>query len=484
MILFKRINIMSKINSDDLFRLIKSLSKAEKRHFKIFTSARITNKEKNYVRLFDAIDGQSAYNEKQILKEEKYIKRLPMLKNRLYEIIFQSLGVLYSNSSVDAVLLNYLYRIKFLFDKELYKQCEKIIIKAKTLAEKYEKHLMLLEFSEWEFQLIRAQTYRGKTENEMEEFYEKIFSLNKKYIHEKEYERLSTKMFVRISKVGFARKDAKSMVYEDIIKHPLLDTDADNTAKGNVFSDEQRTLTYQALFHYYMIHGAYCCEEKDYPGAYSYTKRLVKLMEDHPLQLEEKLHEYVHALHNHMIDQSHLKKHDEILLTIQKTKKINTKSQHIKDLIFFISNNMELSVYINKGEFDKGIKLVVSIQDELDKIVLPKIARMILYFDVFCIYFGIGNYRQALVYLNKIINDSVGDLRNDLQCFSKIINLIVHFELGNYGLLEYEVKSTSRFLYKRNRLYAFETSVLNFIGKKIPKKIQKMPVALDHRSQK
>ena len=47
--------------------------------------------------------------------------------------------------------------------------------------------------------------------------------------------------------------------------------------------------------------------------------------------------------------------------------------------------------------------------------------------------------------------------------------MILHFELGNTDILEYLVKSTYRFLYKRKHLYKFETSILNFIRKKLPK---------------
>src|SRR5439155_27309205 len=49
-----------------------------------------------------------------------------------------------------------------------------------------------------------------------------------------------------------------------------------------------------------------------------------------------------------------------------------------------------------------------------------------------------------------------------------ILNLIVHYELGNEDILPYIVKSTYRFLYNRNRLYKFENSVLGFIAKKLP----------------
>jgi hypothetical protein len=54
---------MSKPVSDQLFRLIKSLTTAEKRYFKIFASRHSIGGKNEYVNLFDAIDKQSKYDE-------------------------------------------------------------------------------------------------------------------------------------------------------------------------------------------------------------------------------------------------------------------------------------------------------------------------------------------------------------------------------------------------------------------------------------
>jgi len=42
------------------------------------------------------------------------------------------------------------------------------------------------------------------------------------------------------------------------------------------------------------------------------------------------------------------------------------------------------------------------------------------------------DYERTIDYLNKIINWKV-DLRTDLQCYSRLLHLIAHYELGNYG---------------------------------------------------
>jgi len=71
-------------------------------------------------------------------------------------------------------------------------------------------------------------------------------------------------------------------------------------------------------------------------------------------------------------------------------------------------------------------------------------------------YFGIGEYREALKYINEVLNDNEKMLRQDIYSFSRIFNLIIHFELNNHDFLEYDMKSTARYLNKHEKDYEVE----------------------------
>ena len=79
--------------TDTLHRLIRSLAKSEKRHFKLFAS--LHTGDKNYLRLFDAIDRQEEYDEARIkikFQHERFIKQLSRVKNYLYSMILKSMS--------------------------------------------------------------------------------------------------------------------------------------------------------------------------------------------------------------------------------------------------------------------------------------------------------------------------------------------------------------------------------------------------------
>jgi hypothetical protein len=55
------------------------------------------------------------------------------------------------------------------------------------------------------------------------------------------------------------------------------------------------------------------------------------------------------------------------------------------------------------------------------------------------------------------------DLRNDLQCYARLLHLIAHYELGNYNLLEYLTKSVYRFMAKMQNLSVVEEAIFRFL---------------------
>ena len=56
------------------------------------------------------------------------------------------------------------------------------------------------------------------------------------------------------------------------------------------------------------------------------------------------------------------------------------------------------------------------------------------------------------------------DLRTkSLQCYSRLLHLIAHYELENYQLLEYLIKSVYRFMAKMENLGVVEEEIFDFL---------------------
>ena len=445
---------------DDLFLLIHSLDRSEKGYFKKFSSIYGKKEERTYFRLFEFIGKQKEYNDEKMqhhFRKEKFIRQPAVAKHYLFNLLLKSLESYHS--SVEAELESMLHRMEILFEKGLYDLCERILIRAKKLAKKYERHTFSLELMKWEIELTRARSYVGKTETGIKDLFKNIFSTLETYKNINEYSFLVSQLFVKEVKGGFARAKKELNVYEPIMQDPLL-------------KNEKRAESYQAKYYFYLSHIGYHSIRNEFGNALSYSKKLVALLEAHPHQFLEKPRTYVSVLRNHISCLGKLKRYTEIPAFIKKMRTIQTRSEAIRNTIFYSANILDLETYVNTGQFEKGVKLVTEFEEQrtrLNKKALNKLNETILNYNVSCTYFGAKNYSAANKYLNRILNDTHIDLRSDIQCFSRILSLLIHYEMGNADLLSYLIRSTYRYLYKRKHLYKFETIVLQFIRNKIPK---------------
>ena len=117
------------------------------------------------------------------------------------------------------------------------------------------------------------------------------------------------------------------------------------------------------------------------------------------------------------------------------------------------------------GDFEQGVLLIKRINTGLEQFItqLDPHSKMIMFYKTACLYFGNSDYKTAIQWLGKIINSQEADLREDIHGFARILNLIGHYELGNMELIEYYVRSTYRFLLKKEDLHQFQKYILNFL---------------------
>ena len=126
---------MIKHQKDHLFQLIKSLSKSEKRQFKLYVGRLGVNTDSKFLNLFNFLDKATRYEESAIL-ESGIVKKqqLANIKAHLYKQILISLKLSPSHRNIRAQIREQLDFASILYHKGLYRQSLKILDKAKELA--------------------------------------------------------------------------------------------------------------------------------------------------------------------------------------------------------------------------------------------------------------------------------------------------------------------------------------------------------------
>jgi hypothetical protein len=76
-------------------------------------------------------------------------------------------------------------------------------------------------------------------------------------------------------------------------------------------------------------------------------------------------------------------------------------------------------------------------------------------------------YKQALRWLVKANIAEHYNIRQDLECIGRIMEIVLHYELGKFDVMEYRIKSTYRFLASKQKMYQLERIILTSIRKLI-----------------
>src|SRR5687767_1484941 len=102
------ITTMSTYANNELFQLVKSLTKSEKRLFHLNSTRLHGSKNKKFLLLFRYMDKQKKYDEKKFLAKEKAIKPVQIhnLKAHLQKQILQSLRQYHSAGNMDLKIRN------------------------------------------------------------------------------------------------------------------------------------------------------------------------------------------------------------------------------------------------------------------------------------------------------------------------------------------------------------------------------------------
>src|SRR6185437_15141919 len=201
------------------------------------------------------------------------------------------------------------------------------------------------------------------------------------------------------------------------------------------------------------------------------TQKWVDLFEKEPFMTGLETAHYIKGLHNLLsahFDLLNYQKFVEMLDHFEAFSQSPTVTQNHNNLIqtFVYLHISKLNRHFLDGTFTEGLELVPFIEGKLKEyeIYLDRHRILVFYYKIACLYFGSGDYGRTIDYLNKIINWRV-DLRTDLQCYSRLLHLIAHYELGNFQLLEYLIKSVYRFMAKMGNLSRVEEEIFKFLRK-------------------
>lgn len=448
---------MANHQKDFLFVLIKSLSKSEKRQFKIFASRLETSSNTKFIELFNILDKSEVYDEKLILKSGSIQKiQLSNLKSYLYKQILVSIRLNIPSQNIRYQLREQIDFATILYNKGLYKQSLKILDKTKLQAIENDEKYMAFEIVEFE-KLIESQYITRSIQGRADELVIQAKELNYRNTISSKLSNLSLQLYGIMLKTGYVKNDQEYKYIDDyFIKHT-------SQLDENKFGFRERYWFYNAnLWRSFLV--------QDFLASYKYAYKWVTLFYDNPNMIFQNPVFFLKG-NNYFLEslfmlkyKTKFKKH---LLQLEHTIE-DTRfpvNDNIASLSFLYLYNNKLNYYILEGKFSEGEDIIPIIIEKI-KIhndLLDEHHEMMFFYKIACIYFGSDKYNEAIFYLEKIINNKNLSMREDLMCFARLLYLIVHYELGKDFHLETQIKNTYKFLLKMNDLHEVQKEIIRFM---------------------
>lgn len=470
---------MSNSQNDALFILIKTLTKAEKRNFQLAFNRDNAKEDVLFIQLFNVLDKLKDYDEDAILRKIPDIKKqqLSNVKAHLYKHLLMSLRLLYKQKDPLIELREQLDYARVLYNKGLYNQSLKLLARTKTAANERGEVMLSYEIIEFE-KLIEGRHITRSLENRAEQLSEESQAVEHQLANISKLSTLALRMYGLYLKLGHARgsEDANEVITFFEENKPEV-----KTSELNFY---QKIYLYQAYSWYYYI-------LQDFLLFYRYTQKWVNLFDEYPSLLQTDVGLYIKAMHNlltaHFFNMNE-HKFVQALQELESFIEANNEAfnENTRTTAFVYLYTAKLNHHFLEGTFSQGLELIPSLEQGIveHQLKLDQHRVLVFYYKIACLYFGSGDNNNAIVYLNKIINLRIGNLRADIQCFARILHLIAHYELENYSLVEYLIKSVYHFISKNKDLGQVMEEILKFLRKNIytnPKALKEAFIDLKER---
>lgn len=399
-------------SKQDLYELIKAMSKSEKRYFTL-DAQKSGKKDSKYFELFKAINGMDEYDEVRLKK--KFPKNLSADKAYLYDAILRSMRDYRSSKSISAQIKEMLLDATYLYERGLFSQSEDRLNEAKELAKSIDDQIALLEINK-EHRVL-AWLNRKDFENQFQELVAEKNANIDSLVNYFNYYDISTELALGNDKSHYSDKEGFKKIFDQKI-------DFDFAPKFP--KEKQKYFLALALYHQTI---------NEIEVASTYFKAIVDIWDENIAYRNEEPYRYVHDVSNLLSIYARLGKLKKLPELIQKLEDTSYAHTHIKGATFYIIHINKLMYFINTGEEHDILTLVKDIESGLIAHKMNNVRQIILMFNLTILLFMNGLFELSYEWSKKVIKlVKVGNQIAAMwpSCFLRLLSAYEFMDLDDF----------------------------------------------------
>ncbi len=428
---------------DKLRALIASLSRGEKRRFRLYI--RKYNSRADYLALFDKVAGTRATNDANLARQAGGQERLSAQAQYLYGLILKSLRDSAAESDPKSQLLALFQEARILLAKHLYPQAADILRKANDLCRKY-------EFVGQEHELLALQSKLPDADLEaIHRAWAKSL-----LVQRNEYDCSMFKLRLTTwtdSGGGLRSREDRHALEQFVSNGPL---------RG-----PEEAMSRSALLNYHSARSSYhyllgddrreCCE----------LQKAVDVLFANDDYLNDNIDRAIGKLRTLCFARLRAGDIDGASRCIDALRRLNPPPRlsvyRGQSLLF-----CELVWCNTTLQADRLRSLIAGYPELLREWGSSGLEQGIDFDFFFQLEFAVGLFQDgdieaSLQWMNKLLVHPALRRYQRTANFVRVLNLLVHFELGSMELLPYELRSTYRYLAKQKHVTAFERCLLRHL---------------------
>lgn len=427
-----------KKKDDDLFQLIKSLTRNEKGYFVKFAASVPGRDGNRYMELFRVIDTMKTYDENLLQKRLailRFPKQVHRIRHYLYNSIMNSLEQYHKETTASHKIHILLRQAYILTERKLYDQSNTLLDKAGKLAEHFSR-----QNSKYEILTLKLRNQLALNNAADWTFTKKIVDemFLSSLIHQHSVQ--AYKAYIDLS--GFYYKSGKAQTAKQKAAYTKLFINLSKNINAKHLNKSGKLNFAQAKYMYGMATGEDEIAVAGLESAHTILKSNLHILENKKV--------FSSVTYNLLIFYLEQKKFPQVEKTL--TEMGAWLASHQKDLNKDVLEDMQVAINMHwfnliisnhQKEYDKSfIAKIISFFN--GKILSPRF-RFKHMFNLAVYHLYNHNIKQSLEHINDMLNDKdFKEQASEILPEVELLGLFVHAKLGNLNLLNYTITNLKR----------------------------------------
>lgn len=439
---------------EELHKLIHSLSKDEKREFKLKASVYKNSMNSFHIKLFDQLEKMKKLDETTLQKKiasGEFGKQFAITKQKLWDSLLEMLSGLDKNVTIRRKLLKEIEHIDILLEHGCYKIAKRRILHALKEAIAIDNHVSIIKLCH-QYQFIIIDAFLKDEPYDHYYAYELPFDSAERFklhVHFY-YANLLLKEIILRSKfdpTNGSKTDQVKKIIKDYLEIEI----------------PEKYKTIQVMYNRFMSYDLANFYLNQREKSLEIAKEVISFFEKNPLHFKENIKGYTSILFSMTMISKELKdwKNFEYYLDKMKDTVFNDPTLHNHYILFLQNLRIQRLYYLNKmDEFEDLYRESMEFMDNNTS----ESSHVKYFFRIMTakLFFNLGDFKKSLELCNELRNNLSKDIY-EVHSANYILFFLLHLTLENYDVVEHHLEFFKKYLDKWNYRDEIDDAFIHFI---------------------